>query len=148
MNSYHKLILYVCFLSNIVCLMDEICLFIYKQVYISEIMYFWSILAFQGFWKTILVILSIYPLFDLIFFLLGIVRGMDVKKGILYLITPVSLCKLEKVDILLQGFIEIPTSLLQVFLAYEGYLFNGCLSNFWKTNCLICKNLFHRQFFF
>ncbi|KAH0468594.1 hypothetical protein IEQ34_003627 [Dendrobium chrysotoxum] len=45
---------------------------------------------------------------------LGIVRGIDAKKGMLYVITPVSLCKLEKVDILFQGFIEIPTSLLQL----------------------------------
>ncbi|GJN32203.1 hypothetical protein PR202_gb20687 [Eleusine coracana subsp. coracana] len=44
----------------------------------------------------------------------GIVRGIDVQKGLLYLITPVPLHRLQSVDLLLQGLIEIPTSLLQV----------------------------------
>ncbi|PKA63665.1 Polynucleotide 5'-hydroxyl-kinase NOL9 [Apostasia shenzhenica] len=46
---------------------------------------------------------------------LGIVRGIDVKQGLLYVITPVPPFQLEQVDLLLQGFIEIPSSLLQVF---------------------------------
>ncbi|RWR80312.1 polynucleotide 5'-hydroxyl-kinase NOL9 [Cinnamomum micranthum f. kanehirae] len=45
---------------------------------------------------------------------LGIVRAVDISKGLLYVITPVAQHNLEKVDILLQGFIEIPTRLLQV----------------------------------
>ncbi|KAI4329579.1 hypothetical protein MLD38_027952 [Melastoma candidum] len=49
---------------------------------------------------------------------LGIVRGIDLMKGLLYVITPIPLQILEEVDILLQGFIETPTSLLQV----KGYL--------------------------
>ena len=44
----------------------------------------------------------------------GIVRGIDTFKGLLYLISPVPLILLEKVDLLLQGFIHIPTCLLQV----------------------------------
>ncbi|KAH7550394.1 hypothetical protein JRO89_XS13G0184500 [Xanthoceras sorbifolium] len=45
---------------------------------------------------------------------LGIVRGIDTLKSLLYVITPVSPSILEKVDLFLQGFIQIPTSLLQV----------------------------------
>ncbi|CAD6240139.1 unnamed protein product [Miscanthus lutarioriparius] len=44
---------------------------------------------------------------------LGIVRGVDVQKGLLYLITPVPLQQLQSVDLLQQGLIEIPTTLLQ-----------------------------------
>ncbi|XP_071904163.1 polynucleotide 5'-hydroxyl-kinase NOL9 isoform X2 [Coffea arabica] len=44
---------------------------------------------------------------------LGIVRGIDTFRNILYLITPVPPDSLEKVDLLLQGFIQIPTCLLQ-----------------------------------
>jgi hypothetical protein len=44
----------------------------------------------------------------------GIVRGVDVQKGQLYLITPVPLQRLQSVDLLQQGLIEIPTTLLQV----------------------------------
>lgn len=44
----------------------------------------------------------------------GIVRGIDTFKGLLYLISPVPPILLEKVDLLLQGFIHIPTCLLQV----------------------------------
>jgi polynucleotide 5'-hydroxyl-kinase GRC3/NOL9 len=44
----------------------------------------------------------------------GIVRGVDVQKGLLYVITPVPLERLQSVDLLQQGLIEIPTSLLQV----------------------------------
>ncbi|XP_020574060.1 polynucleotide 5'-hydroxyl-kinase NOL9 [Phalaenopsis equestris] len=58
---------------------------------------------------------------------LGIVRSIDAKKGVLYVITPVSLCKLEEVDILFQGFIEIPTSLLQL---------RGCVSPYMSANVL------------
>lgn len=45
---------------------------------------------------------------------LGIVRIVDVSKDLLYLITPVPRSTLEKVDLLLQGSIEIPTWLVQV----------------------------------
>lgn len=45
---------------------------------------------------------------------LGIVRSIDTLKGLLYVITPVPQGTLENVDLLLQGFIQIPTSLLQV----------------------------------
>ncbi|XP_059640011.1 polynucleotide 5'-hydroxyl-kinase NOL9-like isoform X2 [Cornus florida] len=44
---------------------------------------------------------------------LGIVRGIDTSKQLLYIITPVPQNILEKVDLLLQGFIQIPTCLLQ-----------------------------------
>ncbi|KAK1297866.1 Polynucleotide 5'-hydroxyl-kinase NOL9 [Acorus calamus] len=58
---------------------------------------------------------------------LGIVRSIDVSNGLLYIITPVPRCNLEKVDLLLQGFIEIPTCLLQV---------SGCLSPYMSTNVM------------
>ncbi|KAL6838743.1 hypothetical protein ACP4OV_031457 [Aristida adscensionis] len=58
---------------------------------------------------------------------LGIVRGVDVQKGLLYVITPVPLERLQTVDLLLQGLIEIPTSLLQV---------RGCVSPYMSTNVL------------
>ncbi|TVU21473.1 hypothetical protein EJB05_31109, partial [Eragrostis curvula] len=58
---------------------------------------------------------------------LGIVRGIDVQKGLLYLITPVPLDRLQNVNLLLQGLIEIPTSLLQV---------RGCVSPYMSTNVL------------
>ncbi|KAG0484707.1 hypothetical protein HPP92_008598 [Vanilla planifolia] len=58
---------------------------------------------------------------------LGIVRGIDLKRGLLYVITPVSPSKLEKVDLLFQGFIEIPRSLLQV---------RGCVSPYMSKNVL------------
>ncbi|KAK4768810.1 hypothetical protein SAY86_026960 [Trapa natans] len=45
---------------------------------------------------------------------LGIVRGVDLSKGLLYVITPVPPTILEKVDVLLQGFIQIPQGFLQV----------------------------------
>lgn len=52
--------------------------------------------------------------FYLMPFELGIVRSIDTLKGLLYVITPVPQGTLEKVDLLLQGFIQIPTCLLQV----------------------------------
>ncbi|CAA6662253.1 unnamed protein product [Spirodela intermedia] len=58
---------------------------------------------------------------------LGIVRGVDLVKDLLYVITPVPLCHLEKVDLLLQGFIRIPTCLLQV---------RGCMCPYMSTNVL------------
>ncbi|KAM7264313.1 hypothetical protein ACFE04_001996 [Oxalis oulophora] len=45
---------------------------------------------------------------------LGIVRGIDTFKGVLYVITPVPPSTLENVDLLLQGFIQIPACLLQL----------------------------------
>ncbi|KAL5747313.1 hypothetical protein ACOSP7_024310 [Xanthoceras sorbifolium] len=58
---------------------------------------------------------------------LGIVRGIDTLKSLLYVITPVSPSILEKVDLFLQGFIQIPTSLLQV---------QGCVSPYMSANVL------------
>ncbi|PIN22654.1 hypothetical protein CDL12_04638 [Handroanthus impetiginosus] len=58
---------------------------------------------------------------------LGIVRGIDTFKGVLYVITPVPQPTLEDVDLLLQGFIQIPTSLLQV---------QGCVSPYMSANVL------------
>ncbi|EAY72811.1 hypothetical protein OsI_00678 [Oryza sativa Indica Group] len=58
---------------------------------------------------------------------LGIIRGIDVQRGILYVITPVPLEHLQRVDLLLQGLIEIPKSLLQV---------RGCVSPYMPTNVL------------
>ncbi|VFQ74570.1 unnamed protein product [Cuscuta campestris] len=58
---------------------------------------------------------------------LGIVRSIDTLKRVLYIITPVPLDSLEKVDLLLQGFIELPTSLLQV---------QGCVSPYMSANVL------------
>lgn len=52
----------------------------------------------------------------------GIVRGVDIRNDLLYVITPVACQDLEKVDLLLQGFIEIPTGFLQVF-PQSYYLF-------------------------
>ncbi|CAN8299170.1 unnamed protein product [Cochlearia groenlandica] len=45
---------------------------------------------------------------------LGIVRGIDSERRILYVITPVAENVVEKVDILLQGYIQLPTCLLDV----------------------------------
>lgn len=58
---------------------------------------------------------------------LGIVRGIDVFKGVLYVITPVPQSSLEKVNLLQQGHIQIPTCLLQV---------QGCISPYMTTNAL------------
>ncbi|KAJ6802004.1 polynucleotide 5'-hydroxyl-kinase NOL9-like [Iris pallida] len=44
---------------------------------------------------------------------LGMVRAMDVSKDQLYVVTPIPLRIVEKVDIILQGLIEIPTCLLE-----------------------------------
>jgi hypothetical protein len=44
----------------------------------------------------------------------GIVRAIDTVKGMLYVITPVPFDSLKKVNLLLQGYIQIPTGLLQV----------------------------------
>ncbi|KAL2935945.1 Polynucleotide 5'-hydroxyl-kinase NOL9 [Bienertia sinuspersici] len=58
---------------------------------------------------------------------LGIVRGIDVLKNIIYLITPVPQRILAGVDLLLQGYIQIPTSLLQV---------QGCMSPYMSANVI------------
>ncbi|KAL2492812.1 Polynucleotide 5'-hydroxyl-kinase NOL9 [Abeliophyllum distichum] len=58
---------------------------------------------------------------------LGIVRGIDTFKGSLYVITPVPQQTLEDVDLLLQGFVQIPTCLLQV---------QGCMSPYISANVL------------
>lgn len=46
----------------------------------------------------------------------GIVRAIDTLKHVLYVITPVPKSSMQKVDLLLQGFIQIPTCLLQVIM--------------------------------
>uniref|UniRef100_A0ACD5VVI2 Uncharacterized protein n=1 Tax=Avena sativa TaxID=4498 RepID=A0ACD5VVI2_AVESA len=56
---------------------------------------------------------------------LGIVRGIDVQRGLLYVITPVPVERLQSVDLLLQGLIEIPRSIMQV---------KGCVSPYMPTN--------------
>ncbi|KAK9119544.1 hypothetical protein Scep_017637 [Stephania cephalantha] len=43
----------------------------------------------------------------------GIVRGIDVSKGLIYVLTPVPPSNLKNVDLLLQGYVQIPTYLLQ-----------------------------------
>ncbi|MCD7455411.1 hypothetical protein HAX54_028062 [Datura stramonium] len=58
---------------------------------------------------------------------LGIVRAIDTFKHVLYVITPVPISSLQKVDLLLQGFIEIPTCLLQV---------QGCTSPYMSADVL------------
>ncbi|KAL3655334.1 hypothetical protein CASFOL_001120 [Castilleja foliolosa] len=58
---------------------------------------------------------------------LGIVRGVDTLRGVLHVITPVPQQNLEDVDMLLQGFIQIPTALLQV---------QGCISPYMSANVL------------
>ncbi|CAH9095862.1 unnamed protein product [Cuscuta epithymum] len=58
---------------------------------------------------------------------LGIVRGIDTSRHILYIITPVPCESLEMVNLLLQGFIQIPTPLLQV---------QGCISPYMSANVL------------
>ncbi|KAI3495169.1 hypothetical protein L1887_37378 [Cichorium endivia] len=50
----------------------------------------------------------------------GIVRGVDTLRDVVYIMSPVPQHILEDVDVLLQGFIQIPTCLLQV---------QGCVSN-------------------
>ncbi|KNA06160.1 hypothetical protein SOVF_183670 isoform B [Spinacia oleracea] len=55
----------------------------------------------------------------------GIVRGIDTLKNVIYLITPVPQKILTGVDILLQGYIQIPTGLLQV---------QGCVSPYMSAN--------------
>lgn len=44
----------------------------------------------------------------------GIIRAIDVEKGVFYVITPVPIEQLQDVDTLLQGRIEIPVPLLMV----------------------------------
>lgn len=41
-------------------------------------------------------------------------RGVDTERGILYVITPVPENVVERVDLLLQGYIQLPTCLLEV----------------------------------
>ncbi|XP_068664382.1 polynucleotide 5'-hydroxyl-kinase NOL9 [Aristolochia californica] len=58
---------------------------------------------------------------------LGIIRGVDMPKELLYVITPVPLSHLDKVNVFLRGYIEIPTCLLQV---------RGCVSPYMATSVL------------
>ncbi|GER53145.1 polynucleotide 5'-hydroxyl-kinase NOL9 [Striga asiatica] len=59
---------------------------------------------------------------------LGIVRGIDTFNGVLHVITPVPQQCLEDVDLLLQGFIQIPTALLQVQGCVSPYMFANVVS--------------------
>ncbi|KAG6553764.1 hypothetical protein Mapa_004679 [Marchantia paleacea] len=52
----------------------------------------------------------------------GIVRGVDPDKGILYLITPLDVETLQGVDTLLQGWMEVPLPLLQASGYASPYL--------------------------
>lgn len=55
----------------------------------------------------------------------GIVRGINTFNGVLFLITPVPQISLKKVNHLLQGYIQIPTSLFQVrdpFISFAFFL--------------------------
>lgn len=99
---------------------------------------------------------SIYPVgrkyfkFELFFPLYepGIVRGIDSFKGLVYVITPVPQSVLEKVDLLLQGFIQIPTCLLQVInalLQQISLLISG--NPFILIYVYICHSLFFFDFF-
>ncbi|KAA3460688.1 polynucleotide 5'-hydroxyl-kinase NOL9 [Gossypium australe] len=58
-----------------------------------------------------------------------IVRGIDTFKGVLYVITPVPPSTLEKVNLFLQGFIQIPTCLLQVKRCRSPYVTSNVLSD-------------------
>ncbi|KAL8159827.1 hypothetical protein V2J09_001364 [Rumex salicifolius] len=61
---------------------------------------------------------------------LGIIRGIDTYKNMMYVITPVLPSILENVDLLLLGFIQLPTGLLQV---------QGCRSPYMSANVLPTK---------
>lgn len=58
---------------------------------------------------------------------LGLVRAIDPSKGMLYIITPVPQQTLEDVDLLLQGFIQIPTCFLKVPVFTVSFQ-NDCFS--------------------
>ncbi|CAN8256676.1 unnamed protein product [Cochlearia groenlandica] len=60
---------------------------------------------------------------------LGIVRGIDTEKRVLYVITPVPENVVEKVDLLLQGYIQLPTCLLEVKDYRSPYLSPYVLSS-------------------
>ncbi|KAG5032088.1 hypothetical protein JHK82_015678 [Glycine max] len=55
---------------------------------------------------------------------LGIVRGIDTVKGVLYVITPVPHSSLERVNLLLQGYIQIPSCLLQARNFLHSFTFS------------------------
>ncbi|KAI3454571.1 hypothetical protein Pfo_011234 [Paulownia fortunei] len=57
---------------------------------------------------------------------LGIVRAIDTFRGVLHVITPVPQQILDYVDLLLQGFIQLSTSLLQVHVVHAYF----CVSPF------------------
>ncbi|KAL5152795.1 Polynucleotide 5'-hydroxyl-kinase NOL9 [Glycine soja] len=54
---------------------------------------------------------------------LGIVRGIDIVKAMLNVITPVPHNSLEKVNVLLQGYIQIPSCLLQARYCFTFFCF-------------------------
>ncbi|XP_010546096.1 PREDICTED: polynucleotide 5'-hydroxyl-kinase NOL9-like isoform X2 [Tarenaya hassleriana] len=59
---------------------------------------------------------------------LGMVRGIDMEKGVLYIISPIAGHILQKVDILLQGLIQIPTCLLEVREYRSPYISTNVLA--------------------
>ncbi|XP_010540303.1 PREDICTED: polynucleotide 5'-hydroxyl-kinase NOL9-like [Tarenaya hassleriana] len=59
---------------------------------------------------------------------LGLVRGIDMEKGVLYVITPVAEHILQKVDLILQGCIQIPTCLLEVREYRSPYISTNVLA--------------------
>ncbi|KHN23511.1 Polynucleotide 5'-hydroxyl-kinase NOL9, partial [Glycine soja] len=59
----------------------------------------------------------------LISYVSGIVRGIDIVKAMLYVITPVPHNSLEKVNVLLQGYIQIPSCLLQARYCFTFFCF-------------------------
>ncbi|KAG1346282.1 putative Polynucleotide 5'-hydroxyl-kinase NOL9 [Cocos nucifera] len=60
---------------------------------------------------------------------LGLVRAVDISKDKLYLISPVPHSTLEKVDLLLQGSIEIPVCLLQGCGSSSPFMSRNVLRN-------------------
>lgn len=68
----------------------------------------------------------------------GIVRGVDTLRRVVYIITPVPQHLLEDVDLLLQGFIQIPTCLLQVHYVLRFFL----LKHYTLKNPLKCSFFF------
>ncbi|URE14088.1 Pre-mRNA cleavage complex II protein Clp1 [Musa troglodytarum] len=74
---------------------------------------------------------------------LGIVRAIDAVRGLLYVITPVPFGTLQKVDLLLQGFIEIPTGLLQFYISGCNHL--RCVDVYPLTCRQMCSTRYQKS---
>jgi polynucleotide 5'-hydroxyl-kinase GRC3/NOL9 len=61
----------------------------------------------------------------MVYTLPGIVRGIDVQRGLLYVITPVPVDCLQNIDLLLQGLIDIPRSIMQVNMLALGIVYQA-----------------------